>query len=265
MSIFRKIVEYCGQRPSAEADYSAPTAEEEAEFAREEQLYGLGNDAALDWLGLMKALMIYRSRPITKYLLSIKRRYSMLHPDVLVLLYYLARHAPGDILEIGPYIGGSTIAAAKGARDAPHAKTIVTIEHGVPMANTKIRSGNTIEDLKRNLARNGVADLVQVIVGEAGAKSTVESVRHHLRPKSVGLFIIDADGAIENALQSYDDLLIDNCWMVIDDYFAVGGGANKALRSKAEIDSLVSSGVLASAGFFGWGTWTGRWKGNAKG
>src|SRR5215813_1885869 len=194
MSIFKKIIGHRRQRQSPEADYSALTAEQQVEFAHEEQLYGLDNESALDALGLMKALMIYRSRPIAKYLLSIKRRYSMLHPDVLVLLYYLARHVQGDILEIGPYIGGSTIAAAKGARDARQSKTIVTIEHGVPMPNTKLRSGNTIEDLKRNLARNGVADLVHLIVGEASAQGTVESVRHHLGPQKVGLFIIDADG-----------------------------------------------------------------------
>jgi len=237
--------------------------EQQAEFTREEKLYGLGNDSALDGLGLMKALMLYRPRPITKYLVSIGQRYSMLHPDVLVLLYYLARHAQGDILEIGPYIGGSTIAAAKGARDARHSKTIITIEHGYPMANTRLRSGNTIEDLKRNLTRQGVADLVRIIVGEAGAKSTIESVRHHLGPKSVGLFIMDADGAIKDALQSYGELLIDNCWLVVDDYFAVGGAVSKALRSKAEIDSLVSTGVLSSAGFFGWGTWIGQRQRNA--
>jgi predicted O-methyltransferase YrrM len=260
MNIFDKIVRRRPKRRSVEDDYLAPSPEQRAAFTREEQLYGVGDDAALDGLGLMKALMLYRSRPITKYLGSIGRRYSMLHPDVLVILYYLARHAQGDILEIGPYIGGSTITAAKGARDARHSKTIVTIEHGGPVANPKFGSGDTIEHLKRNLTFHCAADLVRLIVGEANANSTVESVRHFLGPESVGLFIMDADGAVRDALKSYDELLIDNCWLVIDDYFAVGGAANKAARSKAEIDSLVSCGVLTSAGFFGWGTWIGKWR-----
>ena len=260
MSVFKKIVSRRTKGRSAESNYTAPTAEEQAEFAREEQRYGLGDDAALDGLGLMKALMLHRRRSINKYLSSIGRRYSMLHPDVLLLLYYLARHVQGDILEIGPYIGGSTIAAGQGAREAARSKTIVTIEHGVSMANARLRSSDTIEDLKRNLIRHCVADLVRLIVGEASANSTVESVRHFLGPESVGLFIMDADGAVKTALKSYEELLIDNCWVVIDDYFAVGGGATKASRSKAEIDSLVRCGVLASAGFFGWGTWIGIWR-----
>ena len=41
----------------------------------------------------------------------------MLHPDILILLYYLPRKSRGDIFEIGPYIGGSTIASAEGVRD----------------------------------------------------------------------------------------------------------------------------------------------------
>jgi predicted O-methyltransferase YrrM len=262
MSIFEKIAGRAKRR-STEAGCSVPTVEQQAEFSREEQLYGLGDNPPPDGLGLMKALMLYRPRPIAKYLVSVGTRYSMLHPDVLVLLYYLARHAQGDILEIGPYIGGSTIAAAKGARDGQHSKTIVTIEHGAPMPNARLRSVDTIEDLKQNLSREGVADLVRIIVGKASAKSTVESVRHHLGPQSVGLFIMDADGAIKDALQSYGELLIDSCWMVVDDYFAVGDAVNKALRSKAEIDSLVNSGVLTSAGFFGWGTWIGQWQQNA--
>jgi predicted O-methyltransferase YrrM len=43
----------------------------------------------------------------------------MLHMDVLLLIYHFARFAAGNILEIGPYIGGSTIAAAFGARANP--------------------------------------------------------------------------------------------------------------------------------------------------
>ncbi|MGH8092332.1 MAG: class I SAM-dependent methyltransferase [Chthoniobacterales bacterium] len=263
MSIFEKFAGR-SKRRFAEADCLAPTAEQQAAFAREEQMYGLGDDRALDGLGLMKALMLYRPRPIGKYLASIGRRYSMLHPDVLALLYYLARHARGDILEIGPYVGGSTIAAAQGVRDARHPKKIVTIEHGMMVGNSRLGSGDTIEDLKRNLAREGVANLVQIIVGEARAKSTVESVGYHLGPQSVGVFVMDADGAIKDALQSYSELLIDNCWVVVDDYFAVGAGINKAMHSKLEIDSLVDSAVLTTAGFFGWGTWIGQWRRNAK-
>jgi tmRNA-binding protein len=31
--------------------------------------------------------------------------------DVLLLIYHFARYGAGNVLEIGPYVGGSTIAA----------------------------------------------------------------------------------------------------------------------------------------------------------
>ena len=42
----------------------------------------------------------------------------MLHLDVLLLIYHFAKFDSGNILEIGPYIGGFTIAAAFGARES---------------------------------------------------------------------------------------------------------------------------------------------------
>ena len=108
----------------------APTAEELARFAREEELYSVGDVAALDSFGLSTALMIFRRRSIAMHLANIAKRYSMLHPDVLTLLYYLSRKSTGDIFEIGPYIGGSTIALAEGMRDSGRQRVLVTVEQG---------------------------------------------------------------------------------------------------------------------------------------
>jgi predicted O-methyltransferase YrrM len=259
MSLWKKVALRRRARSKQESDAPVLTAEESASFAAESELYGLHDPDTLDGLGLMKTLMIYRCRPISKYLSSIGRRYSMLHPDVLVLLYYLAGHLRGDILEIGPYIGGSTIAEAKGVRDSANGKTIVTVELGGELTHGKLPSRDIVADLKNNLTRNSVADLVQVIVGAATAKKTGDAVRRHLQPGSVGLLVMDADGAVKNALETYEDLLSDDCWVVIDDYFALGVATKKAHRSKTEIDSLVSAGVLEPMGFYGWGTWIGRW------
>src|ERR1700676_2253908 len=95
MNIFRKKRRL---RPAQVGDGpEQPSAEELATFAREEELYALGNAAARDSFGLSSALMIFRYRAIPKHLASIGKRYSMLHPDVLILLYYLARKSKGDI------------------------------------------------------------------------------------------------------------------------------------------------------------------------
>jgi len=51
----------------------------------------------------------------------------MLHMDVLLLIYRFAGFSPGNVLEIGPYVGGSTIAAAYDARESSVPKKIISI------------------------------------------------------------------------------------------------------------------------------------------
>src|SRR6267143_1236690 len=81
-------------------------------------------------LELLRTLMEYRSSDVGHRLEKVGRAASMLHMDVLLLIYHFARFGPGNILEIGPYIGGSTIAAAFGVRDSGTRKKIVSIEAG---------------------------------------------------------------------------------------------------------------------------------------
>ncbi|PYK03639.1 MAG: hypothetical protein DME66_11605 [Verrucomicrobia bacterium] len=74
--------------------------------------------------------MEYRHEKIRDRLEKVGRAASMLHLDVLLLIYHFAKFGTGNILEIGPYIGGSTIAAAIGARESGSAKKIISIEIG---------------------------------------------------------------------------------------------------------------------------------------
>ncbi|SRR6266487_4606694 len=62
-----------------------------------------------DVIDLMYRLMEYRNQEIRHRLEKVGRATSMLHRDVLLLIYHFAKVAQGDVLEIGPYIGGSTI------------------------------------------------------------------------------------------------------------------------------------------------------------
>src|SRR5262249_40292464 len=81
-------------------------------------------------LKLLRTLMEYRSSEVRHRLEKVGREASMLHMDVLLLIYHFARFGAGNVLEIGPYIGGSTIAAAFGARESGKRKKIITIEAG---------------------------------------------------------------------------------------------------------------------------------------
>ena len=206
-------------------------------------------------LELLRKLMEYRSSEVRQRLEKVGRVASMLHIEVLLLIYHFARFSAGNILEIGPYVGGSTIAAAFGARDSGTRKTIVSIEAGGRLKHFRLSSRNIIKDLRKNLARFGVAGEVSLINRRSFDEATISEVRQRLSGGAVGLFVFDADNNVRRDLDSYGELLNDRCWVVIDDYF----GPAKAAPLREQIDVLVSEGRLLPFGYYGWGTWVGQW------
>ena len=200
--------------------------------------------------------MEYRSAEVRQRLEKVGREASMLHVDVLLLIYHFARFSAGDVLEIGPYVGGSTIAAAFGARESGTQKQIVTIEAGGSVKHFRLSSRNIIKDLKKNLARFGVAEDVTLINGRSSDQAIISEVHQRLDSREIGLLVFDADNNVRRDLDCYGDLLNDACWLVIDDYF----GPAKAAPLRTQVDALVSESRLVPFGYYGWGTWVGQWR-----
>jgi predicted O-methyltransferase YrrM len=218
----------------------------------------LTNSAHTDQiLDLMSKLMDYRRQDVRQYMEKVWRKASMLHVDVLLLIYHFAKVCLGNILEIGSYVGGSTIAAALGARESNTRKKIVTIEVGGRLKHPRLPSKNIIKDLKKNLARFDVLEDVTLIEGRSSHETTKSAVRQIFSSGEVGLFIFDADGNPHRDLNYYGDLLVDHCWVVIDDYFGPG---MKAAPIRAQVDEMVSAGMLVPFGYYGWSTWIGQWQ-----
>jgi len=190
-------------------------------------------DHTVDVLDLMYKVMEYRSHEVRQRLVKVGSTASMLHLDVLFLIYHFAKVANGNILEIGPYVGGSTIAAALGARESGKAKKIISVEPGGRLDHFKIPSKNIFKDLKKNLARFGVLEDITLINGRSFDETTKLAVRQSFRVAEVGLFIFDADDNVRRDLDCYGDLLADRCWLVIDDYF---GPCVKAAPIQAQVD-----------------------------
>jgi predicted O-methyltransferase YrrM len=207
-------------------------------------------------LELLRTLMEYRSAEVRQRLEKVGREASMLHMDVLLLIYHFAHFSAGDVLEIGPYMGGSTIAAAFGARDSGTHKKIITIEAGGSVKHFRLSSRNIIKDLKKNLVRFGVAEDVTLINGRSSDEAIISEICQRLGSREVSLFIFDADNNVRRDLDCYGDLLNDGCWVVIDDYF----GPAKAAPLRLQVDTLVSEGRLLPFGYYGWGTWVGQWQ-----
>ena len=61
---------------------------------------------------------------------------------------------------------------------------------------------------------------------------------------------------VRRDIDCYRNLFADGCWMVIDDYISA---TNKAGPTREHVDELTAQGRLQPLGFYGWGTWVGRW------
>jgi L-amino acid N-acyltransferase YncA len=217
-----------------------------------------------DCLDLMHTLMAYRHTPIHSALLKIREKHSMLHLDVLILIYHFAKICSGAILEIGAFVGGATIAAAFGVRDSGRKKKLLTIEPGGSVKHKRLGTRNILRDLQRNLARERVANLVTLIKGQSFKPETIFAVRQALGSDQIGLLILDADAAKRRDIGCYREKFADGCWMVIDDCY--GADSNEKITpSRADVDALVAAGLLEPLGFYGWSTWVGRCRGDAAG
>jgi len=85
-----------------------------------------------DCLDLMRKLIEYRQEKALHHQLMKAAECSMLGVDTLVMLYHCAKVSAGNILEVGSYMGGATIAMAMGVRDSSAQKKIISIEQGCP-------------------------------------------------------------------------------------------------------------------------------------
>ncbi|HEY8835601.1 MAG TPA: class I SAM-dependent methyltransferase [Chthoniobacterales bacterium] len=205
---------------------------------------------------LMQQLIQYRyDKPLHHQLMK-AADYSMLDEDVLVLICHMAKVCEGGVLEIGSFLGASTVAAGLGIRASGREKKFVSIEPGGRLKDHRLASKDIFRDLTKHVARAGLLDSVTLINGASFDQTTVASVKERFGPGEIGLFIFDADANVRRDIDCYGDRLASGCWMVIDDYISA---TDKAGPTRAQVDELTAQGRLMPLGFYGWGTWIGRW------
>jgi predicted O-methyltransferase YrrM len=207
-------------------------------------------------LELMERLIEYRyDKPLHHQLMK-AADYSMLDIDVLILIHHMAKICSGGVFEIGSFLGASTVAAGLGIRAAGQNKKFLSIEPGGRLTDHKLASKNIFKDLTKNVARAGLSENVELLNGSSFDESIIATVKQRFGTGEVGLFIFDADANVRRDIDCYGSLFADGCWMVIDDYVSA---TNKAGPTRAQVDDLTSDGRLRPLGFYGWGTWVGRW------
>ena len=206
---------------------------------------------------LMQRLIEYRYQKALHHRLMKAADHSMLDIDVLVLIYHMAKVSQGAILEIGSFLGASTIAAGLGVRDSGKPRKFISIEPGGRLKDHRLATTDIFRDLKRNLSRADLLDAVTLINGSSFDETAISTVRQSIGPGEVDLFVFDADANVRRDIDCYGDRLADRCWVVIDDYISA---TDKAGPTRAQVDELVAAGRLMPLGFYGWGTWVGRWR-----
>ena len=180
----------------------------------------------------------------------------MLGIDTLVMLYHCARVSVGNILEVGSYMGGATIAMAMGVRDSSAQKKIISIERGCRVDHPRFGTKDSFRDLTKNLKRFGFLDRVTLINGGSFDPKTIALVRQISGRCENGLFVSDAGANVRRDINFFSDRFADRCRIAIDDNL---GGADKSRKLRTQVDELVSAGRLEPLGFYGFGTWIGRW------
>ena len=214
-------------------------------------------DHVAECLELMQRLIEYRyDKPLHHQLMK-AADYSMLSEDVLVLICHMAKICDGGILEIGSFLGASTVAAGLGVRVSGREKKFISIEPGGALRDHKLATKNIFKDLTKHVGRAGLANAVTLLNGSSFDPNIISSVKSHFGPGEVGLFIFDADANVRRDIDCYGELLADGCWMVIDDYISA---TDKAGPTRMQVDELTAQGRLMPLGFYGWGTWVGRWR-----
>jgi predicted O-methyltransferase YrrM len=197
---------------------------------------------------------------------DIKDRLSMLHFDVLVLLYGLAGSTAGAIVEIGAYVGGATVAMAYGK---PPERRLISLEIGGAHDHETLPSRDIFLDLQRNLLRSDVFDQVLALNADARDPEMRSLIGRMIAGTGIGLLVIDADGDVARDLANFRPYLRPGCVLAVDDYFSEdhqpdsvhcypGYARNKDHSIKPAIDALVAAGVLVPFGLYGFGTWFGR-------
>jgi len=108
----------------------------------------------------------------------------------------------------------------------------------------------------KNLKRFGFLDQVTLINGCSFDPNTIAMVRQISGARQLGCsFLMRTPMCVAISTPLATDLPIV-AGSLIDDYL---GGADKSGKLRTQVDELVSAGRLEPLGFYGFGTWIGRW------
>jgi hypothetical protein len=177
---------------------------------------------------------------------------SMLHIQVLMEFDKLSRISKGVIVEIGAYVGGSTLALSTNPD-----KRVFTFEKGGSYSeHPHLPSTDILQDLYSNIQdfnRNNVF----VIPHSTDDHIAMKDFATKIGNERIGLLVVDADGHVAKTISLFSPYLLEGARVVIDDYLVVSGHLKTTITHK-EVNELIAEGVLIPKKVIGWGTWIGE-------
>lgn len=212
------------------------------------------HNAEINMLNITKILSEYRILPIYRALNLIKDRLSMLHVDVMQLLWHLVRYSNDSVLEIGPYLGGSTVAMGLAMKQRNKSEKIVTIEAGGSNPGLHfISSDNIITELDSNIKAFSCDDVVNIIEGDSRNDRVINQVTELLEKDSVTIVFHDADGRVDLDIEAHQDCIANEFYLVVDDYISPND-PEKEQRTRESLSRLDKILDMEHLGVYGWGT-----------
>lgn len=184
--------------------------------------------------------------------LGAARSISMLSPETLEALAAFARESVGGILEIGAYVGGSTLALAIG--NAGRQRHAVIETGGAHPTHPVIPSTDILRDWRANMERFGLADGILLAPGWSFTPGLMDGVGEYLQ--SIGIVFIDADDSVARDVRLAAPFMAADATLILDDYSS-DGASDKARAVRAWVDHHLREGRLLEYGIRG-GAWFGR-------
>lgn len=184
--------------------------------------------------------------------LSVVRQVSMLDLEVLERLQQMAASDSTGILEIGPYIGGSTIALASGHKGR---RRHSVIEAGGSHDNPVLPTHDIIADWMSNNERFGQAGRARLFKGWSDDIAVLSAAVDHCGP--IGLFFFDANGRVGLQMALTARYMLPGCGLVIDDYEdTTSGDVNKGAATRDWVTRMIERGAIIQSELIG-STWFG--------
>jgi hypothetical protein len=170
---------------------------------------------------------------------------SMLSVETLAAIRRLAIQCGGPVIEIGTYIGGTSVLISRALSETKNGR-LICVEAGGSHDHPTMPSRDIIGDWHKNISAERLAIKPTLIEGYAWRPATVDAIAAALGSDRARMVVSDADGFPGIGLIDVDYLLADDCIVVVDDYGGTSASSDVPMPLEPESHAFTSASVARS-------------------